>query len=80
MFENSENAFPHNMVGYICINSSQGIIKEVKLFLLGGGQKKKMDRTAGPAGAGSAVEKSPSVYMWLAQCALKTCCQSSLCS
>lgn len=41
MFENSENAFPHNMFGYICINSSQGIIKEVKFFLLGGGQKKK---------------------------------------
>lgn len=42
MFENSENAFPHKMVGYICIDSSQGIIKEVNLFLLRGRQKTRI--------------------------------------
>ena len=48
MFENSENAFPHKMVGYVRINSSQGIIKEVKLFLLRGRQKTKIQLLALP--------------------------------
>lgn len=48
MFENSENAFPHKMVGYVCINSSQGIIKEVKLFILRGRQKTRIQLLALP--------------------------------
>lgn len=46
MFENSENAFLHKMVCYVCIKSSQGIIKEVKLFLLRGRQKTRIQLLA----------------------------------
>lgn len=48
VFENSKNAFLHKMVGYICIDSSQGIIKEVKLFLLRGRQKRRIQVLALP--------------------------------
>lgn len=48
MFENSKNAFLHKMVGYICIHSSQGIIKEVKLFLLRWRQKTRIQLLALP--------------------------------
>lgn len=74
MFENSKNAFPHNMAGYICINSSQGIIKEVKFFLLGGGQKKK-GCSCWPCWQ-CCREKSKGSTFRLAQCALKTCYQN----
>lgn len=47
VLENSKNAFPHEMIGYICINGSQGIVQEVKLFLLR--EAKDRDTAPGPA-------------------------------
>lgn len=43
VLENSKNALLHQMTGYICIDCSQGIIKEVKLFFL---RKRQKTRTS----------------------------------
>lgn len=48
VLENSKNALLHEMIGYICINCSQGIIKEVKLFFLRKRQETRIQLLALP--------------------------------